>query len=485
MSANNDHDGASGLPQSFLLIDSIRNRIINEIVRNSPVDLTNVELNVLNELFNEKVTMVMDGLRMDMIQYGIEEVLDKSLAAESIANSLNDFVSSVSEYVNDPRSVLRIVEDISRSQINNLISSFEKDAIRIGREILRFEIAPPMIPIDRGFMYNLLDNPEPVFDLREYTKRIRGEKINKFGSKKEGEKCIGEISSDIILSGNINLASPGSQRLLIIPKGKIVSYEINSTSNPDYSGQIVIFPGPAMGSVSTEIWFSECPESNFRRLLNNELVGGSGTEVVVRWQQKRDMNQNPRINLETNRKWYLNIKSQNCNLDECSIYMNIYTTGNPVGRTNDNTRENCAPVPSSGFIVISNPLRWDVSWKETHSLGSETKVFIIKTDSSTTKSGILETHYTPTNPTVRTMWITKCPGESIESAIDNGRGSKAISGGSEAAVLRWTQNRNSRDFYLEPNSTYYLQVKNAFEGNINRSTCSNNCPFYLMLTVYD
>jgi hypothetical protein len=279
----------------------------------------------------------------------------------------------------------------------------------------------------------------------------------------------------------------------------IASIPFRTPSNQNIKGIIKINDDFTAGISGIKmVWISESiagkpPRESMLQLGDNCIKEGSGI-LIIEW-GNRILN-GSQLTLTPNKNYWINVQFQSNAQRRCAFIISS-TTFDPFriidysvqerdrsgSRNIDNETYNCGEVPNN-VNIIQPPLRWGNSWQETHDLGSEIKTFIINTNDSNSINGILETHYTSTNPTVRTMWITRCPGEPLSNAINN-RGIPCIVDGVEAAVLRWTQiGPDQREFYLEPNSTYYLNIKNAHPSSFQRSSCNGNCPFHLMLTTW-
>ncbi len=162
------------------------------------------------------------------------------------------------------------------------------------------------------------------------------------------------------------------------------------------------------------------------------------------------------------------------------------TTPPPTNPPPTNPPPTAPPPPATGScgalpagVVVAGNIDWTQPGGQIrHALSSETKSFRFTTTNNPAFEGQIAIGYTSQNPTIKTVWVSECPGTPVSSAE-----ARCVTDGYETAIVRWAQHSNSRiACQLQTNRTYFINVKNAAKGNPDTSTCpSGNCSFYMII----
>jgi hypothetical protein len=162
---------------------------------------------------------------------------------------------------------------------------------------------------------------------------------------------------------------------------------------------------------------------------------------------------------------------------DCNVWVNFEPVPGGDGGLGD-----CGTTPANVEVAATFDI-YNGGSTTTHNLNDQIKAFPFTTNGSTTARGQLNTAYTANSPSVRTTWISNCPGDSIEVARSE-VGVYCTTEGYENTVLRYGQDAFTYQCQLQPNTTYYFNVKNARLNDMNTSSCTgSNCPFYRAASV--
>ena len=96
------------------------------------------------------------------------------------------------------------------------------------------------------------------------------------------------------------------------------------------------------------------------------------------------------------------------------------------------------------------------------------------------RKGAFNIAYTTTNPATKIITVSTCPGDVNVSALP----AACVAQGYETAKARYSTYEPplSYECNLDPNKTYYVNVKSATKADPNTSTCSaTNCPFFFSI----
>ena len=135
-----------------------------------------------------------------------------------------------------------------------------------------------------------------------------------------------DTPANVKMLAPMDWSKPQPKTLISINRNKTYSSRLKTTSNPDYQGQIGVASVTGGSRFNKRMWFSECPGGE--EMASSRCVRQAGESATINWGQDPAMS--GRCILDTNTRYYWNVKTLNCdNTSFCNVNRAGVTNGQP------------------------------------------------------------------------------------------------------------------------------------------------------------